>query len=133
MLSRIFFYSILFLLFGTPSCSQEKMDVPERLIGNTWVQELNSNEIEGIQHFSRDTGQYFAPARYRQTFTFRTGGSCTYRVLAPNDGHYLTEGTWTYTPGAQELKIFDQQGAEVFHFQILECSESQLICQLITP
>lgn len=133
MLSRIFFYLFLFLLFGTPSCSQEKMDVAERLIGNTWVQELNSDEIQGIHHFIRDTGQYFAPARYRQTFTFRRNGSCTYRVLAPNDGHYHTEGTWTYAPGTQGLKIFDQQGAEIFHYQILECSETQLVCQLIAP
>jgi len=68
----------------------------------------------------------FPPSRFRFTMNLKSDSKCSWLVLAPNDGHYMQEGTWTYNEKTDELKLYNLEGKEIRKFIIEEVGENIL-------
>jgi len=48
-----------------------------------------------------------------------SGSKCSWLVFASNDGHYMQDGTWTFSEETDELNLYDMEGKEVSRFIIV--------------
>jgi len=95
------------------------------LIG-CWTDSREEN-IKGSNEYIYRPCDYktFPPSRYRFKMNLKGGSNCSYLVLSPDDGHYMTNGSWSFNEETNELKIYDGD-KEIFKC-IIESVEHNLL------
>jgi len=67
------------------------------------------------------------PSRFRMKYRFQENGSCSWLSLAPNDAHYMTNGTCDYPEnGGNIITIHKASGEKLGELIILELNDSIL-------
>jgi hypothetical protein len=56
----------------------------------------------------------------------KSDSTCSWLVLAINDGHYMVDGTWTFNEATNELKLYNTEGKEESKFIIEEVKDNIL-------
>lgn len=67
------------------------------------------------------------PSWFRQSYSFTKDGRCDYLVLAPNDAHYVEEGSYKLKNDNSLLEIKDKNGELLVSFVIRSLSEDRLV------
>lgn len=118
-------FTISTLLFFS-SCTTKSIENSNTLLFNCWTESYEENDgNESIIYRSCDY-KIYAPNRYRNSFTLREDLSCKYWVLAPNDGHYFTEGTWELNDSADVVTLFSSEDKVLAKFKIVKIEENLL-------
>lgn len=81
---------------------------------------------DGFKIFRPCEYKRFPPSRFRFKMDLKAGGSCSWLWLAPNDGHRMKPGTWTYDEESKKLVIRDESGKVVKEYVVLEVSGEML-------
>lgn len=120
----------------TPTSTPESItDIVTELIIGDWANDSGTTYIPN----SKD----LAPRRFRQTLSIRDGGSASYLVLAPDDGHFNVNGTWqlindraiaiSVTSQDRTNKRWESLVGEVIFVQILDPLRGQDRLELDAP
>jgi hypothetical protein len=116
------------------------------LITLTWIslhvagQEISKPHLPGCWTDSREENSQgsnvfiYRPCDYmvfpKSWFRFRmdlkSDSTCSWLVLAANDGHYMMDGTWTINKATNELMLINKEGKEVLNFAIVEVLDNRL-------
>ena len=56
----------------------------------------------------------------------KSGSTCSWLVLSPDDCHYMVDGTWTFNEETNELKLYNTEGKEDSKFVIEEVKDNLL-------
>jgi len=110
------------------SCEKEKETVnqPNSLLMKIWTQSYEENTVKDIQIYRPFDYLEFPISRYRQIYIFGENNFCQYRVLAPNDDHYLENGSWEYFENKQIIEILNEDHKIIFELEVVELSEDVL-------
>jgi len=118
-----YFTLITFFLISFQASGQKisKSD----LIG-CWTDSSEEN-IQGSNEYIYRPCDYkiFPSARFRFKMNLKGGSVCSYLVLSPDDGHYMTNGSWSFNEETNQLKIYDGD-IEIFKC-IIESVEHNLL------
>ena len=119
---------ILGLILTMTACKsiQTKKDSFNPLLLNCWTHSYEEDK-DGLKTFRPCEYKKFPPARYRNVFTLEADGKTTYLVLAPTDRHYKEDGKWTYDAKTSSLIIYNLEGEEKAHSEIIELTKDKLI------
>ena len=111
------FFTIIALLLITFQVSGQKIN-NSQLLG-CWLNSKEEN-TQGENLFIYRPCDYkkFPPSRFRFKFVLKSDLKCSWLVLAPNDGHFMEDGTWTFNEESNELKFYDLKGKIAFRFII---------------
>ncbi len=96
------------------------------LIENAWTASYEENTDEVISIFRPSDYKEFPPSMFRQRYIFHNDNSCEYLVLAPNDGHYMQSGYWSYDQNKQMVTIMNAESDVVSEFKIVELKHNLL-------
>ncbi len=121
-MKKLIYTFILLIGLTTVSCEKEKDKSKLYLLKRTWVHSYE----EGYDIYRPSDYKKFPPSWFRQTFGLRDGYKCSYLVSAPNDGHYMEEGTWRFDEKKNILTILNRGLEVVTCFEILELKEDIL-------
>lgn len=105
---------------------QTEMINQPKLIG-CWVdsgEEYQANS--DVKIFRPCDFKVFPPSRYRYKLELKAHSLCSWLYLAPNDAHYMVNGTWTYDDNTKVLKIFDGSVTNVKQFTVIEVGKDVL-------
>ncbi len=81
---------------------------------NCWMHSREEQESNSDDRIFRPCDyKEFPPSRFRQSYTFNSDGSCKYLFLAPTDGHYNKDATFTFDNESKELVIKKKEGGEM--------------------
>lgn len=112
----LLFVAALFLsglFFQTDKIHQTK------LIG-CWVDSVEEYPVDAdVKIFRPCNFKVFPPSRYRYRLELKANSLCSWLFLAPNDAHYMINGTWTYDSDTKLLKIFDGSVTTVKQFMVV--------------
>lgn len=115
------------------SCDEEQVypvGLDQNLTGIEWTRSLEEEADPNAmpQIYRPEDYADFTATRFRQTFQFNTDKSCEYKVLAPNDAHYTTTGSWAMDT-SRVLTIFDESENQIFEFEIVRLTDNKLVLQ----
>ncbi len=125
-------YLPLFLLVILFSCKEKSNPVNSEVdysyFYKSWT---NSNEEQIINDptniFRPNDYKEFPITWYRETLIFNQDNTCSYLVLAPNDGHYFQNGKWNLIDQENNIiAIFDSTDTIYKKFQITELKQDIL-------
>ena len=116
----VFSIGSLILLAFSFSFKQKNSFSKNDIIGcwTSSIEEANPNSNESV--FRPCDFKIFPPRRYRYRIELNDNDNCSWLVLAPNDGHYMTDGTWSYNKETQTICIFDLSMKVINKFKIIE-------------
>jgi hypothetical protein len=114
-----------FILLGT-SCEKNEDATRMPLLEKSWTQSYEESTSESFEVYRPSDYQVFPVSRYRQVFNFKDNHVCAYRVLAPNDGHYMENGSWTYNAVTHRIKIFSPNFSLLYAFEVVELQDNML-------
>ncbi len=121
-MKNLIYTFILIIGLTTISCEKEKEKSKLSLLKKTWIHSYE----EGYDVYRPSDYKKFPDSRFRGVFDFRNNNECSYLVLAPNDGHYMEEGTWKFDEKNNALTIRTKQSKILYNFQVLEVTENIL-------
>lgn len=110
------------------SCEKEKETVnqPNSLLMKSWTHSYEENTEQDIEIYRPSDYLEFPMSWYRQIYIFGENNFCQYRVLAPNDAHYMKNGSWEYLENKQIIDIFNEDHEIIFELEVVELSEDIL-------
>lgn len=110
------------------SCEKEKETVnqPNSLLMKSWTHSYEENTEKDIEIYRPSDYLEFPMSWYRQIYIFGENNFCQYRVLAPNDAHYMKNGSWEYFENKQIINIFNEDHEIIFELKVVELSEDVL-------
>ena len=117
-----------FLVFFGNINAQEKSIEEAHLIGCWKFYPEESRFFPGMEVYRPCDYDFLEKLRrFRFTIDFKRNGECKYLTLAPNDGHYMSKGTWAYDAKKRKLTIFDLNQKLVKNYKISRL-ENNLLC-----
>lgn len=111
------------LFFTELYIQTNKVDQP-KLIG-CWVDSIDEYQADSeIKIFRPCNFKVFPKNRYK--LELKAKSLCSWLYLAPNDAHYMVNGTWTYDNDTKILKIFDGSVSIIKQFKLVEVEKDML-------
>ncbi len=124
---NIFTAFIILICLATTSCEEDSNNTQISLLKKSWTNSYEESLYEKSFTVYRPSDYMdFPPSRYRQVFNFKEDDICSYSVLAPNDGHYMSDGIWKFYKSKNIIKIFNKDYDVLYEFKILELTEDIL-------
>lgn len=99
---------LLLMLLILGSCDKEESQNDELISSDfvkCWIHSFEEDMARDQDIFRPCDYTEFPSSRYRQIYNFMADGTCTYSVLAPNDGHFTDSGNWEFEETEQKLTI----------------------------
>ncbi len=97
---------------------------------NCWKHDRESEDSSGAYKIFRPCDSKEWPrSRFRQSYEFRPDGSCEYRFLAPNDGHYNKEASFIYYRDKGQIIMKNDKGKEVGQLNLLLLTKDEMHIQ----
>lgn len=121
----LFFFSICLL----QACNDEPLIDTSKLL-QSWTRSFEEETPDSPQIFRPSDYKTFPLARFRNVFHFKPNGKCDFWVLAPNDAHYFTTGTWSFLENKNLLVIEDKSLDIVYRYKVIRISENLLEMEL---
>ena len=91
-----------------------------------WIESHEENTSGEIKIYRPGDFNDFQLSRYRQVFNFGDNNVCEYRVLAPNDAHYMAIGSWEYKHKTKILMIYNSDLQKIYDFELVELTNQVL-------
>lgn len=111
------------------SCSSENPESIDPILVECWTHSHEESSGNEPAIFRPCDFKTFPFSRYRSRFTLRDDGTCDYLVLAPDDGHFVVEGSWSLNAVRDSLIIVDEDSQVLLEKMIVEVKEDKLILQ----
>ena len=92
------------------SCSKEKIN--NRNLKGCWI---HSHE-ENYETYRPCNYKEYPESRFRFTFDLMKNNKCEYLFLAPDDTHYMEEGTWNLDKENNILELNNEK-YKITHFE----------------
>lgn len=109
--------SFLSLINCTPP---QKLTVVNEFLDICWTHSQEEDEQDRSKTtFRKCDFKEFGVSRFRFQFQLMDDQKCKFLSLAPNDAHFMTEGSWTFDDMSRTLTINSIDGKVVFS-KILE-------------
>jgi hypothetical protein len=92
-----------------------------------WTSSREEN-IQGSNVFIFRPCDYivFPKSWFRSKIVLKDDSICSWLVLAPDDGHYMVDGNWTFNESTNELKLLTKEGREHWKCIIVEVNDTIL-------
>ena len=122
---KIFIY-LLILFFSINSFGQDNELIKSDLLG-CWTDSREENSSNSNINIYRPCDfKIFPVSRFRFKMDLKKDSNCSWYYLAPNDGHKMKDGTWTFNSEKNVLKIFNLDNGEIKSFIIEQVDENIL-------
>lgn len=119
----------LLALSVSSSAQTDTMFVGESPLYKCWIDSHEENEKGSKILIYRPCDYYkrFTSSRFRAKFEFNKNGQCSFLVLAPDDAHYMTTGSWKFIDNQRSILIIkDTAGKIVYQYKIVSVSNDML-------
>jgi len=117
---------LVFIILAFSNCSPKnncsKINLDQ--LYNSWAYE-SEDDVTGVVSFLPKR-QNMRRRRFTQTYEFLKNSSCNFSVLAPNDAHYVSEGSWFLDSKTCKLQVKNPDNIVVSEFIIVHLSEEKL-------
>lgn len=102
---------------------------------NCWTNSYEENAADAvdIEVYRPCNFKEFPPSRFRMKFDLQKNNVCEYSVLAPNDAHKTSTGTWEYQTNSATLLIKDENDTVVHKFKVMEAQADKLLLKVLNP
>lgn len=97
-----------------------------------WADSREENVADSDLSVYRPCEFKFPPSRFRFEMDLREKNQCAWLYLAPDDGHYMKEGTWTYDEKTGLLLVYDSDHQEIKRMRV-ESADPSLLKVRILP
>jgi len=92
-----------------------------------WIHSREEEKDPAIAIYRPSDSVSLPPSRFRMKYRFQENGSCSWLTLAPNDAHYMTNGTCDYPENSGNIiTIYKASGEKVGELIIFELNDSIL-------
>ncbi len=114
---------ILILLFfaliisGCNLTDSDQNEINQNDLQKTWVNSWEE-QVDSVKIFRPENFMEFPTVRFRAIYKFKSNNNLTYRVLAPNDAHYYSEGKWNLQN--EILSLYDTDDVIFEKYKIVE-------------
>ena len=120
-----------FLLLSLSACKDGKAPTlppgAEGLVG-CWTDSREENAPGSKSRIYRPCDYKVFPLTwFRFEMDLKADLSCKWLFLAPDDGHFMKDGTWKYDPVDKSLRIFDLDGGQVEAFVVSAVEQDRLV------
>jgi hypothetical protein len=110
MINRLFFF---ILAITCNQCVAQKasstLDISS--LYNCWTDSREETSLDSSFSIFRPCDfKSFPASRFRFRIEFKENGECSWLNLAPNDAHYMVQGTWSYDKEKRIITVKDQSG-----------------------
>ncbi|MEG9327516.1 hypothetical protein V6B16_06190 [Salinimicrobium catena] len=124
---KLFFLPLIFVLnLFLLGCEKDEELIQTSFMNVQWIESFEEKTSEEIEVYRTGNVDDFPPSWYRQIFYFDNNNEVEYSVLAANDAHYMTSGTWEYDEETKIIKIYNSDSEKVFEFKIVEQTDQVL-------
>ncbi len=121
---KVFFYSLVFLYFPIVCFGQVDSSYFDiSAIHKCWTNSREEEKQSSVSIYRPCDYKIFPASRFRDRIEFEENGKCSRLFLAPNDGHYMIQGEWTYNKLKQIITIKDQSGQIAYHFKVISLNK----------
>lgn len=107
-------------------CEKDEEVYQDWLLNKEWTQSYEEKTSEELELYRPSDYKEFPLSRYRQIFYFDDDNICEYSVLAPNDSHYMTSGSWKYIEKTNSIEIFNSDSELIYELQVVKLSTDLL-------
>ncbi len=118
--------TFLFVLFLSLQSFGQKLDINKLDLLGCWTDSREENTITNISVYRPCDFKTFPASRFRFKMDLQEDGTCSWFYLAPNNGHFMKDGTWTFNKEKKVLRIFNLNNEEVKSFIIEQVDENIL-------
>jgi hypothetical protein len=118
--------TFLFILFLAIQSFGQNHEINKLDVVGCWTDSSEENTNTCIRVYRPCDFKTFPESRFRFKMVLKKEGTCSWYYVAPNDGHFMKDGTWTFDNEKKVLKIFNMNKEEVKSFKIEQVAENIL-------
>lgn len=126
-MKKLIFFALVFILnIFILGCEKEDELIQASFLKMKWIESYEEKTSEEIEIYRQGNLEDFPPSRYRQVFNFGDSNKLEYRVLAANDAHYMTSGSWEIDYETKIIKVYNSDSEKIYEFEIAELTDQVL-------
>ena len=115
------------------SCKKDNNTIQWSLLENSWTHSFEESIPGQIEVYRPTNYKEFPILRFRQIFNFKHNNICDYLVLLPNDGQYFKNAFWDFDEKANIIKIYNENHAVLYKFEVIELGDNLMKIKAIHP
>jgi hypothetical protein len=119
---------ILIFLASLSICSFGQVDsISQSELLGCWTDSREENtQNSNVAIFRPCDFKSFPSSRFRFRMDLKDNNICSWLYLAPDDGHYMKDGTWTFDSITMTLKVFNANAEEIESFVVIATNKDIL-------
>jgi len=111
---------------GLIGCRADEELYQTSLLKTKWVESYEEKISDQVDIYRPGKLEDFPISWYRQVFHFGDENTIQYRILAPNDAHYMAEGSWEYLESNKIIKIYNSDAEKIYELEVVELTSQVL-------
>jgi hypothetical protein len=118
--------TFLFTLFLSLQSFGQNNEINKLDLLGCWIDSREENTNTNISVYRPCNFKKFPESRFRFKMDLKKDSTCCWYYLAPNDRHFMKDGTWAFNKEKKVLKIFNLNNEEVKSFKIEQVDDNIL-------
>lgn len=123
---KLILLTVLASVMMITGCEKDDEVNQTSFLKKRWIESFEEKTSEEIEIYRSGAYEDFPPTWYRQAFYFDDNDVCRYSVLAPDDGHYMTTGSWKYDEKTNIIKILNSDSEILYEFEVVGVTNNLL-------